>query len=301
MAAPTAIPYNPIIPTAAATTYALIPKLKSSKIVSSPKSPVSKLLFSDGFVSRKPVLQFGRAWNPKTMTGSTKTSVFQGSAGDEVVRALEQEPFVYGPSQFAPKFTAVGIESTLNRASKWLVTALFVVVFLWRRDAEALWTAMGSIVNAGLSVIMKKILNQERPVSRKSSGPGMPSSHAQSIFFAVTFAATSLFEWLGANGFTIALGGLALAFGSYLSWLRVSQQFHTTSQVVVGAVVGSSFSVLWFWLWDAIVLKAFVSYLWARIIVVLGAAGLCLGFVVYMTRFWVMGENQTKLFKVYLQ
>ncbi|KAL6998736.1 dolichyldiphosphatase [Sarracenia purpurea var. burkii] len=76
--------------------------------------------------------------------------------------------------------------------SKWLVTAaLFVVVFLWRRDAKALWTATGSNVNSGMSVILKKVLNQGRPVSRKSSGPGMPSSHAQSIFFTVTFAATS--------------------------------------------------------------------------------------------------------------
>lgn len=75
--------------------------------------------------------------------------------------------------------------------SKWLVAALFGVIFLWRHDAEALWAASGSVLNAGLSTVLKRILNQERPVSTIRSDPGMPSSHAQSIFFTVTFSIIS--------------------------------------------------------------------------------------------------------------
>jgi len=80
---------------------------------------------------------------------------------------------------------------------------------------------------------------------------------------------------------------LILCFQSYL---RVSQKLHTVSQVVVGAVVGSTFSILWYWLWNAFVLDAFVSSLWVRIIVLLGSAVLCLGFLLHVVRHWLKDE-----------
>lgn len=71
------------------------------------------------------------------------------------------------------------------------MAATFGGVLLWRHDAEAIWVAMGSIVNALLSVVLKRVLNQERPVAGLKSDPGMPSSHAQSIFFTVVFTIAS--------------------------------------------------------------------------------------------------------------
>nr|DAD21604.1 TPA_asm: hypothetical protein HUJ06_023067 [Nelumbo nucifera] len=168
--------------------------------------------------------------------------------------------------------------------SKWLVFALFGAFILLRHDTEALWAAMGFDINAWLSITKKRILNQERPVSTLRSDTGMPSSHAQTIFFTVIFAILSLVEWLGINGFTIIVGVFVLACGSYFSWLRVSQQLHTLSQVIVGAVLGSIFSILWFWSWNAIVLKAFISSLWVRVLVVLGAIGCCVNFLLYVIR-----------------
>uniref|UniRef100_A0A2P2JKG4 Phosphatidic acid phosphatase type 2/haloperoxidase domain-containing protein n=1 Tax=Rhizophora mucronata TaxID=61149 RepID=A0A2P2JKG4_RHIMU len=174
--------------------------------------------------------------------------------------------------------------------SKWIVTALFSAVILWRHDAEALWAAMGAVVNAILSVTLKRILNQERPFSTLGSDPGMPSSHAQTFFYAVLFAIMSIVKWLGINELSMTLSAIALALGSYLSWLRVSQRLHTISQVVVGAAVGSIFSIFWHWTWNAVVLKAFVSYLWVRIVVVLGAAGFCLAFLLHVIREWLNEE-----------
>lgn len=75
--------------------------------------------------------------------------------------------------------------------SKWIVSGLFAAVILGRHDAEIVWVAMGSIINAMLSVALKRILNQERPASAMKSDPGMPSSHAQSLFFIFTFATLS--------------------------------------------------------------------------------------------------------------
>lgn len=217
-----------------------------------------------------------------------KTSVLKESRDrDDGIQALEQEVegFIDG------SIRVQGFESTLNRLSKWLVSALFGGVILWRPDAEALWMAMGSIVNAVLSVGLKRLLNQERPVAGLKSDPGMPSSHAQSIFFTVVFAIASLLEWLGINELSVGISVLALAFGSYLSWLRVSQKLHTMNQILVGAVVGSIFSVLWYLSWDAVVLEAFSSSLWVRVIVLLACAGFGLGFLTYVIQYWLKDER----------
>lgn len=71
--------------------------------------------------------------------------------------------------------------------SKWVIAVVFGALLLWRHDAEAVWAAIGSILNSALSVALKRLLNQERPLANVRSDPGMPSSHAQSIFYAVTF------------------------------------------------------------------------------------------------------------------
>lgn len=245
--------------------------------------PFSKSIFSGGIFSKN---KEHRVPGSITMTELIRSSSSRSSNGDEGFRVLEQEALIDGPSEII----VAGFQSTLNRLSKWLVSAFFGAVLLCRHDVESLWAAMGSVVNAALSVILKRILNQERPVSTLKSGPGMPSSHAQSILFSVIFAILSMVEWLGTNALTLTVSGLILAFGSYLSWLRVMEKYHTISQVVVGAVVGCIFSILWFWSWKAFVLEAFVSYLWVKFVVVTGAVGFCVGFIFYVIRYWLKNE-----------
>ncbi|KAE8685400.1 Lipid phosphate phosphatase epsilon 2 [Hibiscus syriacus] len=217
-----------------------------------------------------------------------QTSVLKDSRdGDDAIQVIEveQEGLIDGSTRVQ------NFESTLNRLSKWLVSALFGGVILWRHDAEALWMAMGSIVNALLSVALKRVLNQERPVAGLKSDPGMPSSHAQSIFFTVVFAIVSILEWLGVNELSVSISVLALAFGSYFSWLRASQKLHTINQILVGAVVGLVFSVLWYISWDAVVLEAFNSSLLVRVTVLLACAGFGLGFLLYVIQYWFKDER----------
>ncbi|XP_014519971.1 lipid phosphate phosphatase epsilon 2, chloroplastic [Vigna radiata var. radiata] len=265
-------------------------KRRNLKNTSLPRcfSPSRSLLYT-GFISRRPLLRRDSFWVSKTMDESVRTSAFRDGEGDENIQVFEQEAFIDGPPPFQSKFLSHEVEYKLNRLSKWIVTALFGSFILWRHDAEALWFTSGSILNALLSVLLKRILNQERPSTLKSD-PGMPSSHAQSIFFAVFFVILSGVEWLGLNVFTIAMSGLVLTFGSFFSYLRVSQQLHTVSQVVVGAVIGSIFSILWYWLWNGFILDVFVSSLWVRIVVVLGSVGLCIGFVLFTIRYWLQDD-----------
>ncbi|OVA08752.1 Phosphatidic acid phosphatase type 2/haloperoxidase [Macleaya cordata] len=239
-----------------------------------------------GSVLRTTLDEKNRVLGTKTMTEMIRTSASRSSDGDELLEITENEAILSnGSLEFGREIvmSGGGLEWTLNRLSKWLVAALFGIVVIWRHDAGTMWAATGAVLNAWLSITLKRILNQERPISTLRSDPGMPSSHAQSIFFAVIFAILSLVKSVGFNEVTVTIGVLALALSSYLSWLRVSQQLHTISQVVVGAILGTVCSILWFQSWHVFVLKAFVSFLWVRIVVVLGAATFCLSFLLQST------------------
>ncbi|CDP01987.1 unnamed protein product [Coffea canephora] len=198
--------------------------------------------------------------------------------------ALEEEAFVDGSSGPA----ASGLEAIVNNLSKWLTAVLFGIFLLVRHDAAALWAAWGSVMNMAMGIMLKRLLNQERPVSNLRSDPGMPSSHALSISYITTYIILSVIQYWGLNGITAAISGIFLSIGSYFSWLRVSQQLHTISQVVVGALLGTVFSTLWFWAWSSIVLKAYVSNLWVQIVVTLGGAAFCTVFILHVIRYWVM-------------
>ncbi|PIA38415.1 hypothetical protein AQUCO_02800253v1 [Aquilegia coerulea] len=185
-------------------------------------------------------------------------------------------------SEFRAGFLSDGLEYTINKMSKWLVAALFGALIIWKHDGEALWIAMGCAMNCWLAIALKNILNHKRPISTLRSDPGMPSSHSQSIFFGVLFVILSMVKYVGLNGNTVVAGVLTLSSGSYLSWLRVSNKFHTISQVLVGAVVGAIFSALWFQAWYAFVLQAFTASFGVRIAVFLGSASLCVCFLLYI-------------------
>ncbi|XP_065851502.1 lipid phosphate phosphatase epsilon 2, chloroplastic isoform X2 [Euphorbia lathyris] len=202
--------------------------------------PASRSVFFGGFRSRKA--------ESKRMIGLVETSAFRTGDSDNNLELIEEEALVKDSSKFPSKFIAQGLEPTLNRLSKWLVSVLFGGFILWRHDVQSLWIAMGSVLNALLSVGLKQILNQERPSATSKSDPGMPSSHAQCLFYTVVFSILSITESFGVNEFTLITSALTLASGSYFSWLRVSQKYHTMSQVAVGAAVGSVFSYLWLWI-----------------------------------------------------
>uniref|UniRef100_A0A1J3DG05 Lipid phosphate phosphatase epsilon 2, chloroplastic n=1 Tax=Noccaea caerulescens TaxID=107243 RepID=A0A1J3DG05_NOCCA len=234
---------------------------------------------------------------PKTMADLVKTHALRdgnSSDGEERFQTLEQEAFINSPSELQNDLVADaggGIEAVANRLSKWVVATLFGSVVLLRHDGAALWAVIGSVSNSALSASLKRILNQERPVATLRSDPGMPSSHAQSISFISVFTVLSVMEWLGTNELSLFLSGLILALGSYFTWLRVSQKLHTTSQVVVGAILGSVFSTLWYIAWNSLVLEAFASSFSVQVAVFLAAAASALGFAVYVLLNWFKDDR----------
>ncbi|KAI3502872.1 hypothetical protein L1887_31244 [Cichorium endivia] len=227
------------------------------------------------------------------VSGSIETGILGGDGEERfspVISTLEQETLIDNNGGSFHQ-TAGGLHTLLNRLSKWIVAVTFGGFILLRHDALALWAAMGSVINVILSITLKKILKQERPDSGISSGHGMPSSHAQSIFYASVILISSLIKWQGFSALTGVLSVFILALGSYFSWLRILLRYHTTSQVVVGAIVGSIFSMLWFWAWERIIFEAYNSNLWVRIIVIVGTLCFCLGFISHVLRNWTKDEQ----------
>ncbi|KAJ6799332.1 lipid phosphate phosphatase epsilon 2, chloroplastic-like isoform X1 [Iris pallida] len=267
-----------------------LPALKAldSRTIPRPTSKVSILKLN--LHSRRElgggIRRTGVSHQKKDMAGLARMDAIAGAADgpreeDEDGAALSNSGYL----------AVKGFGTTLNRMSKWLVVAFFALFILWKHDAEALWVAMGSIVNSCISVTLKRTLNQQRPVNASKSDPGMPSSHAQAIFYTATYLVISLFDWPGVNIFTMTIGAITFISSSYLSWLRVSQQFHTISQVFVGAALGSACAATWFCMWHLFVQAAFMASLWVRIVVVLGSISFCTAFVIYVIQQWVGDED----------
>ncbi|CAI0392365.1 unnamed protein product [Linum tenue] len=166
---------------------------------------------STGFRGTRTNARAGLSSNTMS-TESFKSPGISRGRNEESMGVHQQEVLVNDSPEFqALSIDGGGLEATLNSMSKWLVSAAFGAFFLWRHDADALWVATGAVINSVLSVVLKRILNQERPFPTARGDPGMPSSHAQSIFYIVTFGVLATVESLGVNAVSVILTAMFLA------------------------------------------------------------------------------------------
>ncbi|RNF07796.1 PAP2 family protein [Trypanosoma conorhini] len=114
----------------------------------------------------------------------------------------------------------------------------------FRQQGAALGLLMGLVFNAGVNAMMKRCTRSPRPRHPASgdfccappSAHGMPSDHAQFMFFFITWlmrraALTGLPMTLGMRAFLIA-AALAVSYG------RVYNNYHYPMQVIVGGPHG---------------------------------------------------------------
>jgi membrane-associated phospholipid phosphatase len=121
-----------------------------------------------------------------------------------------------------------------------VVAGTFFTILAYQRDALMVSFFIGSILNGILSKVLKKVLNQDRPMPafdniEQPSDKGMPSSHAMSLGFIGTFTALTL-HWTVAP---IAL------YGATSLYYRVQTKLHTKEQVTVGLLVGTLNGFIW--------------------------------------------------------
>lgn len=142
------------------------------------------------------------------------------------------------------------ITTAVGKTASTLVSVSFFVVLAYRRDAVMLAIWIGSILNAVLSKVFKKLLDHERPaelmyndgVGLKPSDGGMPSSHAMSLAFigiSILWGGVVPAEYRPAFGLIVAIySAIALRY-------RVRDHLHTVDQVVVGLVLGATNALAW--------------------------------------------------------
>ncbi|KAL3791051.1 hypothetical protein ACHAW5_002828 [Stephanodiscus triporus] len=167
--------------------------------------------------------------------------------------------FDRSPSKYTPSMTTSESESediphkittAVGKTASTVVSVSFFVVLAYRRDAVVLAIWIGSILNAVLSKVFKRLLDHERPaelmnndgVGLKPSDGGMPSSHAMSLAFigiSILWGGVVPAECRPAAGLAVAIySAVALRY-------RVRDHLHTADQVVVGLVLGATNALAW--------------------------------------------------------
>ena len=131
-----------------------------------------------------------------------------------------------------------------------------------QRDVKNLLILTGLVVNEALALLLKKVVKQPRPMEKclvldTCESYGWPSSHTQCIFF---FLGLHLYLELTArqalgdkpgrlDSFIASLETSILVISSILvGFSRYYLSYHTLEQVLMGAVMGLSFSFIWSWL-----------------------------------------------------
>jgi len=144
-------------------------------------------------------------------------------------------------------------EHAMLFANKWCSTMVagtaFVAVAVYRNE----WTISlvgGAVVNAGIGKALKRFLKVSRPDTSQRFSHGMPSSHANSLFFyaaalscrAITAHASSSSSSSSSSSWHVAAQVILLnGYASMISYSRVYlTKDHTPAQILGGAVLGIS-------------------------------------------------------------
>jgi len=160
-------------------------------------------------------------------------------------------------------------------SAKPVVCALALAALLTCRDAWVLALISGALANGVLSKVLKKIINQSRPENAQKDEPGMPSSHAMTLYFFASFLSITSQQVMGgglmgstaapagATGGAIAGATVMTVFPMLMSasWWRVAASLfiyvtlccvyrvqcglHTGPQVAVGAGLGTVSGAVW--------------------------------------------------------
>jgi membrane-associated phospholipid phosphatase len=149
---------------------------------------------------------------------------------------------------------AIGASTTI------FVSGLFFAVLAYKRNAVMISFFIGAISNGILSKVLKKLIQQTRPIELyqpptptststsstittisspnddKPTDHGMPSSHAMSLGFIATFIVCHI------RSLQIPL----FLYTIISLYYRVQVKLHTYQQVMVGTILGSTNGFIWY-------------------------------------------------------
>jgi dolichyldiphosphatase len=125
---------------------------------------------------------------------------------------------------------------------------MYTTLVVFRRDFHIVFTLFGQLLSLILNKLLKTLIHQERPKDNDISDFGMPSNHSQFVSFFCIFYILHVFHMKPQPLSTlvkrfVVLSLLSLQF--VVCYSRVYLSYHTSEQVIVGALVGGLFGALW--------------------------------------------------------
>lgn len=148
-------------------------------------------------------------------------------------------------SDAAPSKAGMGVKDAAD-VTKWTTIAIVSVAVLMKRDIGVVLYALGSILNAVVAKVLKRIIREPRPDGAAKSDPGMPSSHATALSFLSVAALLNILAHDGPHPTVrLAAAAAAVAASALASRWRVSAGYHSAPQVLVGWLVGCINAVIW--------------------------------------------------------
>ena len=131
-----------------------------------------------------------------------------------------------------------------------VIIVSFLTLIVFRRDLETIFFFGGCVLNALICSIVKKIIRQPRPEGSNKSGFGMPSNHAQFMFFfaAYIYLLVSTGRWKfskKSSGTLLQVSVFLLSI--FVAISRYHLGVHSLAQLLVGAFIGILFANMWQW------------------------------------------------------
>jgi membrane-associated phospholipid phosphatase len=129
-----------------------------------------------------------------------------------------------------------------------LIIGLINCVYLWKRKIFLITYALFFIVNSFINGILKNLIQEPRPTEQiylneydvvPNTAPskyGMPSGHAQSTGYSITFL------YLVAHSPALLI--ITTFIGSITIYQRFKYRRHTISQLIVGLAIGSIVAII---------------------------------------------------------
>ncbi|OAA77536.1 dolichyl pyrophosphate phosphatase [Akanthomyces lecanii RCEF 1005] len=143
---------------------------------------------------------------------------------------------------------------------------VYLTLIFASREVEIALLFAGQLACEALNFVLKRLIKEERPRQIHGKGYGMPSSHAQFVFFwsvALTLvllvrhrpATSKSKSKAAANNSSrsssriverLAVSAVSLVLAAATAWSRIYLNYHTPKQVLVGSSVGVLSAVAWF-------------------------------------------------------
>ncbi|XP_011689182.1 PREDICTED: dolichyldiphosphatase 1-like isoform X1 [Wasmannia auropunctata] len=130
----------------------------------------------------------------------------------------------------------------------------FVTLVLFRRDLHTIAFAIGLAINECINYVLKHTIRQPRPMKRDGlyTEYGMPSTHAQFMWFFAAYATLFIYFRLNYNctiverfwRTIVAIGCIVTAI--LVTYGRVYLLYHSNTQIFCGALIGIALGAAWF-------------------------------------------------------